>query len=200
MINGQYIPALELLNVPGNMIPRGLRNFGGNERRTKDGRIINTFGQRNFVVKFDEEQGRALEEQGWDLFWFNRESEEDPLQAGLTVPVNLSTTTRDGRDRNPDTVIVVTDVNKVRQDEKTIGNLDGVTIVSADIRLTPRQKIKKDGTIKIAAYLNKMYVKIANDKFDAQYENLPWSDDAGMSMQEYYQRRNSGHLPDHLKG
>lgn len=176
MINGQYIPALELMNVPGNMIPRGLRNFGGNERRTKDGRVMNSFGQRNFVVKFDEEQGRALEAQGWDVFWFNRESEEEPLQAGLTVPVNLSRTTRDGRERNPDTVIVVTDVNKVRQDEKTIGNLDSVTITSADIRLTPRQKIKKDGTVRIAPYLNKMYVKIANDKFDMQYDDIPWGE------------------------
>jgi len=176
MINGQYIPALELMNVPGNMIPRGLRNFSGNEKRNKNGKITNTFGQRNFVVKFDEEQGRALEEQGWDLFWFNRNNDEEPLQAGIQVPVNLSTTTRDGRERHPDAVIVVTDTNKVLQTEKTIGNLDSRTIVSADIRLTPRQKIKNDGTIKIAPYLSKMYVKIANDSFDLPYDNLPWSE------------------------
>lgn len=177
MINGQYIPALELMNVPGNMIPKGLRNFGGAEKRSKrTGKVINAYGERNFVVKFDEEQGRALEAQGWDLFWFNRENDEDPLEAGLVVPVNLSTMTRNGTPRNPDSVIVVTDTSKTRQDEKTIGNLDTVTIVSADIRLIPRQKIKQDGSIRIACYLNKMYVKIANDKFDAQYDDIPWGE------------------------
>lgn len=194
MINGQYIPNLELMNVPGVMIPRRLRNFSGNERRGLDGKVVNSYGSRNFVVKFDEEQGRALEAQGWDIFWFKQRTEEDPLQAGLTVPVNLSTTTRDGRERTPDAVIVVTDVNKVRQTEKTIGNLDTVTIESADILLTPRAKDKRDGTTKIACYLNKMYVKIANDKFDARYEDLPWGDQEGVSMDEYYQMRNSGRL------
>lgn len=190
MINGQYIPALELMNVPGRMIR--MRNFGGNERRSPDGRVWNTYGQRNFVVKFDEEQGKALEEQGWDIFWFKRESEEDPLEAGLQVPVNLSTTTMRGEPRNPDPVIVVTDTQKVRQDERTIGNLDSVTIVSADIRLTPRQKIKKDGTVKIACYLSKMYVRIAEDKFDAQYADLPWADNKGISLDEYQKMQDGG--------
>lgn len=178
MINGQYIPALELMNVPGNMIPRTLRNFGGNERRSKKtGEIVNTYGQRNFVVKFEEEQARALEAQGWDLFWFERESEEAPLEAGLVVPVNLSPTTMRGEPRRPDEVILVTDVNRVRQNAQTIGNLDGATILSADIRLIPREKRKKStGEVKIAPYLNKMYVKVATDKFDAMYDNLPLVD------------------------
>lgn len=177
MINGQYIPALELMNVPGNMIPRALRNFGGNERRSKrTGEIINTFGQRNFVVKFGEEQAKALEAQGWDLFWFSRESEEDPMEAGLVVPVNLSPTTMRGEPRRPDEVIVVTDTERVRQNAQTIGNLDSATILSADIRLIPREKRKKNGEVKIAAYLNKMYVKVATDKFDAMYDDLPLVD------------------------
>lgn len=176
MINGQYIPNLELKNVPGSMIPRYYRNFSGSERTNKAGKIVNTFGSRNFVVKFDEEQGKALEEQGWDLFWFGRDSEEEPLQAGLTIPVNLSTVTRRGEPRTPDQVIVVTDTNRTLQDERTIGNLDSVTIVSADILLRPRQKVKNDGTVKIACYLQKMYVKIQANDFDKPYENLPWAE------------------------
>lgn len=176
MINGQFVPDLELMNVPGRMIPKTLRNFGGNERRNKNGVVVNTYGQRNFVVKFDEEQGKALEAQGWDLFWFNRESDEDPLEAGLTVPVNLSTKTMRGEPRRPDEVIVVTDNHRVRQDEKTIGNIDSANIVSANIRIRPRPKMKKDGRQMIGAYLAKMYVTIASDKFDQMYEDLPWAD------------------------
>jgi hypothetical protein len=123
MFNGQFIPALELMNVPGKMIR--MKNFSGNERRARSGKITNTFGQRNFVVKFDEEQGKALEAQGWDIFWFPHESEEQPLEAGLTVPVNLSNKNQRGEDRHPDEVIVVTETERVRQNEKTIGNLDG---------------------------------------------------------------------------
>lgn len=175
MINGQYIPNLELKNVPGSMIPRYYRNFSGSERTNKAGKIVNTFGSRNFVVKFDEEQGKALEEQGWDLFWFG-EDDNGSIQAGLTIPVNLSTTTRRGEPRTPDQVIVVTDTNRTLQDERTIGNLDSVTIVSADILLRPRQKVKNDGTVKIACYLQKMYVKIQTNDFDKPYENLPWAE------------------------
>lgn len=177
MINGVYVPALELVNVPGDMIPGGLRNFGGAEKRGDDGRVLNSFGNRNFVVKFDEEQGKALEAQGWDIFWFNRKKDDDPIQAGLTVPVNLSSTTRDGRPRNPDQVIIVTDTNRTMQNERTIGNLDGATIEFATMRLTPRQKVKKNGQIKIACYLDKMYVKIANDRIDAMFDDLPWSNE-----------------------
>jgi hypothetical protein len=171
MFNGQFIPALELMNVPGKMIR--MKNFSGNERRAKSGKITNTFGQRNFVVKFDEEQGKALEAQGWDIFWFPHESEEQPLEAGLTVPVNLSDKNQRGEDRHPDEVIVVTETERVRQNEKTIGNLDGATIISADMRLIPREKRKNDGQIKIAPVLYKMYVKIATDRFDTLYDDRP---------------------------
>lgn len=177
MINGQYIPDLILQNVPGTMLV--MRNFGGNERRNQNGTIRNSFGQRNFVVKFDEEQGRALEAQGWDIFWFQKRKEEDPLEAGLEVPVNLSTKKLNGDDRRPDEVILVTETQRVLQNEKTIGNLDGATIISADIKLTPRQKQKKTGEIKIAPILSRMYVKIASDTFDKPYDNLPWADADG---------------------
>lgn len=180
MINGQYISPLVLMNVPGNMIR--MRNFGGNERRAKDGRITNTFGQRNFVVKFDEIQGRALEEQGWDIFWFPRDNEEQPLEAGLQVPVNFSDKTMRGEDRKPDEVILVTETQRVRQNEKTVGNLDGATIVSADIRLIPREKRKNNGQIKIAPVLYKMYVKTASDTFDTMYDDLPMVEPSFMPM------------------
>lgn len=177
MINGKYVNALELMNVPGNMIVS--RNFSGNEKRNGAGMITNSFGNRNFVIKFPYEQAKALEAQGWDIFWYSlREGEEETdREAGLTVPVNLSTVTRNGTPRNPDEVIVVTDKLKTRQTEKIIGNLDTATILSATIRLIPRQKNKKDGSIKIAPYLNKMFVEIATDTFGSQYDGIPWADD-----------------------
>lgn len=176
MINGRYVNALVLKGVPGDMIPKYHRNFGGAEKRDQKGQIKNSFGNRNFIVKFDEEHGKILEAEGWDIFWFRQRDDEDPRQAGLVVPVNLSTTKRNGEPRNPDTVVVVTDTQKVLQNEKTIGNLDTVTIVSADIQLIPRQKIKKNGEIKIGCYLGGMYVKVQVNDFDAPYEDLPWAE------------------------
>lgn len=176
MINGRYVNTLELRGVPGEMIPRYHRNFGGAEKRDQNGQIKNSFGNRNFVVKFDEEHGKILEAEGWDIFWFRQRDDEDPRQAGLTVPVNLSTTKRNGEPRNPDMVVVVTDTQKVLQNERTIGNLDTVTIVSADIQLIPRQKIKKNGEVKIGCYLGGMYVKVQANDFDAPYEDLPWAE------------------------
>lgn len=177
MINGKFVPALELMNVPGEMIVS--RNFSGNEKRNPAGMITNSFGSRNFVIKFPYEQAKALEADGWDIFWYNlREGEEETdRQAGLTVPVNLSTTTRNGMPRKPDEVVVVTPQLKTRQNEKIIGNLDTATIVSASIRLIPRQKNKKDGSVKIAAYLDRMYLEIATDSFGSQYDGIPWADD-----------------------
>ena len=51
-----------------------------------------------------------------------------------------------------------------------------MTIVSADIKLIPRQKIKKNGEIKIGCYLGGMYVKVQVNDFDAPYEDLPWAE------------------------
>lgn len=177
MINGKFVPALELMNVPGEMIVS--RNFSGNEKRNPAGMITNSFGSRNFVIKFPYEQAKALEADGWDIFWYGLKEgqEETDREAGLTIPVNLSTMTRKGLPRNPDEVVVVTPTRKTRQNEKIIGNLDGATIISASIRLIPRQKNKNDGTVKIAAYLDKMFVEIAVDNFGSQYDGIPWADD-----------------------
>lgn len=177
MINGKYVPALELVNVPGEMIVS--RNFSGNEKRNKSGMIVNSFGNRNFVIKFPYEQAKVLEEQGWEIFWFalKEGQDEKEREAGLQVPVNLSTTTSKGMPRKPDEVVVVTPTLKTRQNEKIIGNLDTASIMSATIRLIPRQKNKNDGTVKIAAYLDKMFVEIAVDNFGSQYDGIPWADD-----------------------
>lgn len=177
MINGKFVPALELVNVPGKMIV--MRNFSGNEKRNDAGKIVNSFGNRNFVIKFPYEQAKALEADGWELFWFalGEGKDETEREAGLQVPVNLSTTTRNGMPRKPDEVIVVTPLLKTRQNEKIIGNLDTASIISATIRLIPRQKNKNDGSIKIAAYLDKMFIEIATDTFGSQYDGIPWADD-----------------------
>lgn len=161
-------------NIP-NIIVRnakiGWRNFSGRERSV-NGRVVNAEGIRGFTMFLDEEQGKELEELGWNIRWREpREEMETPAHLSIAVRFNSY---------GPK-IVLVTSHGRTILDEDTVGQLDYAEIKNVKLEVNPRYW-EANGHSGIKAYLKTMYVEIAEDPFEGDYAgsdtdgdiDLPW--------------------------
>lgn len=139
------------------------KNFSG-----KPGQY-NSEGKRNFCVMLDSELADQLSDEGWNIKHLKpREEGEDP-QAYMSVEVNF---------RNiPPKVVLITSKGKTILDEGDINCLDWAEIENVDLVIRP-YNWEVNGKVGVKAYIQSMWVTLAEDEFEAKYYDVP---DSAMS-------------------
>lgn len=131
------------------------RNFSGTPSQ------YNREGERNFAVVIPtQEQADQLIDDGWNVkIRAPREEGEEPFRY-LPVKVKFN-------DWGP-LVKIVNGRNMVELNERSVGSLDRLNIISCDMDIRPYDWEMRGSTGR-TAYLQKMYVKYQEDRFERRY-------------------------------
>jgi hypothetical protein len=144
------------INIEGAKI--GFRNFKGIAGK------FNAPGKRNFCVFFDQELGKTLENDGWNIRWLQPKSPDDDSVPYMQVAVSF--------DNIPPKIVLVTRKGKTKLDEESIDILDWAEIQNVDLIIRPYNwTVKGDSGVK--GYVKTMYVTIAEDEFEGKYYDVP---------------------------
>lgn len=145
--------------VKDNLVMENVRimfkNFSGKEDK------FNREGNRNFCVMIDDiHEAQRLEDIGWNIKYLRPMEEGLDPQAYLQVAVNY-------KNIEPN-IYMVTNQNKVRLSEATVGNLDSADIKNVDLIVSPYNWEVNDKS-GVKAYCKTMYVTIDEDVFADKY-------------------------------
>lgn len=132
----------------------GFRNFSGKEGR------YNPEGKRNFCVFLDDEMGKVLENDGWNIRWLQPRNEEDDKVPYLQVAVNY--------ENIPPKIVLITSEGKTILDEDAVNILDWAEISNIDLIIRP-YNWEVNGKKGVKAYVKAMYVTIIEDEFEKKY-------------------------------
>lgn len=136
------------------------RNFSGKQNQ------YNPTGQRNFSILLDEETGKKLKKDGWNVKWLKPRDEGDPDQAILPVKVKYG--------GKPPKICTITSSGMTVLDQFTIHTLDWASISFADILISP-YNWEVGGRKGTAAYVKTMYVTLEEDELEKKYSHIPAS-------------------------
>jgi len=147
---------LDNISIEGASI--GFRNFSGKPSQ------YNPPGRKNFCVFFEEEMGKRLEEDGWNIRWTKIREEEDIPTPYLQVAVSF--------DNIPPKIVLITSGGQTILDSQTVNVLDWAEIKHIDLVIRPYNWVvnNKEG---VKAYVRSMYITIEEDEFAAKYSHLP---------------------------
>lgn len=136
----------------------GFRNFSGNAGK------FNPAGRRNFCVFLEQELGKVLENDGWNVRWLQPKDEAEDPRPYLQVSVSY--------DNIPPKIVLVTKKGKTILDDTSVNILDWAEISSVDIIIRPYNwEVSGKGGVK--AYVKSMYVTIVEDEFESKYYDVP---------------------------
>lgn len=146
--------------VRDNLVMENVRivfkNFSGKEDK------FNREGNRNFCVLIDElSEAERLAEMGWNVKYLKPLDEGSDPQAYIQVTVSY-------KNIEPN-IYMVTNKNKVRLSEATVGNLDSADIKNVDLIISP-YNWEVNGKSGVKAYCKTMYVTIDEDVFAGKYD------------------------------
>jgi hypothetical protein len=136
----------------------GFRNFSGNAGK------FNPAGRRNFCVFLEQEMGKLLESDGWNVRWLQPRDENDDPAPYLQVAVSY--------ENIPPKVVLVTKKNKSVLDEESVNILDWAEISNVDLIIRP-YNWEVQGKNGVKAYVKSMYVTIVEDEFESKYYDVP---------------------------
>ena len=144
-----------------HILPGNFRNFAGNpDRFNPNG------GVRSFCVSLDagdvRYDGRPLDindliDDGWNVKFLQSRDENDPPSPFIRVRIKYG--------YRPPKIVQITGRGKVELDEESINHLDWADIDTADVIINPYNY----DTGKVTAYLQTLYVTIAEDTFAHKY-------------------------------
>ncbi len=136
----------------------GFRNFSGNAGK------FNPAGRRNFCVFLDNDLGKVLESDGWNVRWLQPKDADDEPKPYLQVAVSY--------DNIPPKIVLVTKKGKTILDDTSVNILDWAEISSVDLIIRPYNwEVSGKGGVK--AYVKSMYVSIVEDEFESKYYDVP---------------------------
>ena len=136
------------------------KNFAGK------GTDYNAEGARNFCVVLDDNSANDLIAKGWSV-------KVKPPREGFDDEGNFNTLKVNVRfgengDRNPKIVRICND-SQVNLTEKTVSTLDWDDIENVDLRIRP-YNWERAGKHGVSAYLESMYVTVADDDLERKYQ------------------------------
>jgi hypothetical protein len=142
------------IEIRGAHIAR--RNFRGEERRF-GGKIMNSAGNRNFLLILPDDMVGDLIADGWNVKQFKPAEDGTPGDYFVQVKV--------GFNYKPPTCWLVTDKgdSKVRTklDEDSIGELDFADIVDLKLLVKPVRRVDEyNGQERVTAYLKTLYAEV----------------------------------------
>lgn len=131
----------------------------------------NAEGRRNFCIIIDSpEDAERLMSEGWNVKTLRPRDEGDEPQHYIQIKVALGS-------RRPPHIYMMTRKAKIVINEDRIDNLDNADIISADAVVRPYEW--EPG--RISAYLQELYVTIAEDYFGEKYAKYDDPDAIGPS-------------------
>lgn len=125
-------------------------------------------GVREFGVVLDREQYEQMLEEGWNVKERPGREEGDPPRWHLPVAVGYKIA------RKPK-VVMIGSKGKTQLDEGLVDLIDGVDIRKADVIVRARHW-DDNGTTKVKAWLQTLYVTIIEDELDLEYSDVPYAD------------------------
>lgn len=136
------------------------RNFSG--RPTK---FVRQEGVRSFSVLIDDDVlAQHLSDIGWNVRILRPRDESDEVKHCIDVAINFNFW------KKPEVNLICGNV-MTRLDEEDLGQLDGAEIINADLVIRPRMW-DDDGTTRIKAYLQELYVTIEQNRFASKYADF----------------------------
>ena len=150
--------------MPSNIVIEDAKlfflNFSGSSSR------YNKEGRREFSVAIPLNLVDDLEADGWNVkYGKDRDRNPDPERPYITVKVRY--------DFRPPSIWMITGGKKVLLSEETVGSLDGATIKTADVVISP-SVYEFQGRKGVAAYLREAYITLDDEtaSFAAKYADL----------------------------
>ena len=126
-------------------------------------------GVRDFAVVLDNyEDVQALVDMGFPVKYFNKKDPSDPDVPFLKIKVNFRYN-EDGTEIISPHIYIINGGKKVLVTPQTAEIVDQADIAFCDIVIKP-YPWNIHGNVGMAAYLDKMYVNIAEDEFEKKYE------------------------------
>jgi hypothetical protein len=164
------------------------RNFSGAEGP------FNKAGDRNFGLLIGPEDAEAMAADGWNIKYLKPREEGEEAQAWLKIKVNFN-----GR---PPRVVLITEnaegeKSKTPLDETTVSILDWAPIETVDLIINPYEWTV-NGNTGITAYLQSIFVTMAQDDLEKKYANVPVTGQKALTSgsDEDYSNPFNGELED----
>lgn len=151
------------VNLEDCRIVDGSRNFSGGERK-RNGRTINTEGNRNFLIELDPDIYEEFKEQNWNVGRFAQREDGVEPNGFLRVTVSYY--------KAPPIIHLISDGVVTDLDEGRVHILDNMNILNLDMRCAVVNKQNRDGEWKKNAYVDEMWVTVVPDRFVSKYGNL----------------------------
>ena len=136
------------------------RNFAGRPTKYQRQEGVRTFS----VLIDDPDMAQKLSEDGWNVRILRPRNEGDTPRHCIDVSINFNFW------KVPE-IYLICDGKKTRLDEDDLAILDSADIITCDIVLRPRMW-DDDGTTRIKAYLQELYVTIQQSRFAAKYADM----------------------------
>lgn len=165
------------IQVEGAVIK--FKNFSGHEKQAMmNGRmtIVNEEGKRNFTLVVDPLRSKIWcndepvtnpdfgQELADNKFNVSVKPGNDEGDVEYRLPVHI------GFDKIPPEIYMICGRKKTQLFEDTIGQLDGVDIISADLTINNgKEYIDRNGNVKVKTWCNRAYFTIAEDRFASKY-------------------------------
>ena len=136
------------------------RNFSG-----KKG-MYNAEGDRNFSVRFNDEQAEDLKAKGWNVKTKPAREEGDEDFHHLKVKVKF--------DFKPPAVWLVTrqGTRKTKLPENLVGMLDYADLETVDLTFSPSRWKMQDGRTGVTAYLRTIFATLREDPLEILYQDV----------------------------
>lgn len=153
--------------VKDNLIMENVRirfkNFSGRAGK------YNREGDRSFCAMIDDPvEAERLALLGWNIKYLAPLDEGSEPQAYIQIAVSY-------KNIEPN-IYMITNKNKVRLSENTVGNLDSADIKNVDLIVSP-YNWEVNGKSGVKAYCKTMYVTIDEDVFAGKYAFDPEDED-----------------------
>lgn len=136
------------------------RNFSG--KRTE----YNTEGDRNFSVRFNDEQAADLKEKGWNVKSKPARVEGDEDFHHVKIKVKFGV--------RPPAVWLVTrqGTRKTRLPEELVGMIDWAELENVDLTFRPYKWTMRDGKSGVTAYLRTIFATLREDPLEILYQDV----------------------------
>jgi hypothetical protein len=164
------------------------RNFSGAEGQ------FNKARDRNFGLLIGPDDAEAMTRDGWNIKYLKPREEGDEAQAWLKIKVNFN-----GR---PPRVVLISEngeghKSKTSIDETMVSILDWAPIETVDLIINPYEW-SVNGNTGITAYLQSIFVTLAQDDLEKKYANVPETGQKALtaSPEEKYGNPFEGDLED----
>lgn len=130
------------------------RNFAGKEGP------FNSEGDRNFCVVLDQNIGKQMLKDGWNIKYLASREEGEPDVPYIQVRVNFN--------QRPPRVVMITSTSRTALTAESVDTLDWADIQNADL-ICRGYEWSVNGKTGIKAYLQSLFVTIEEDALERKY-------------------------------